>query len=141
MALARTLSQFHPGVRTVVYLRGDLGTGKTTLVRALLRQCGVTGPIRSPTYTLLEPYEAAGEAVYHLDLYRLQSPEELEFIGIRDLLGQSAMWLIEWPEQGDGVAPAADLELLMCHQGDGRQIVMRACSEHGDAILKAVALP
>ncbi len=139
--MAQALTRFHPGLSTVLYLRGELGAGKTTLVRALLRACGVLGPIRSPTYTLLEPYEAAGEALYHLDLYRLQSPEELEFIGIRDLLSASAIWLIEWPEQGQGVAPRADIDLTLSHQGQGREITMRAASGHGDAVLKSMVPP
>ncbi len=103
----------------VVYLRGPLGAGKTTLARALLRARGHMGPVRSPTYTLLESYALAGAEVHHLDLYRLGDPEEVEFLGIRELAGSDAIWLVEWPERGGDRLPPPDhaLEIEFAHGG------------------------
>lgn len=113
--------------RGIVYLRGDLGAGKTTLVRGLLRGLGYQGAVRSPTYTLIEPYDAVDPPVVHLDLYRLADPEELDYLGLRDLLERPGLILIEWPERGAGALPPADLELLIEHAGDRRQIRLNAC--------------
>ena len=124
----------HPGI---IYLRGDLGTGKTTLVRGLLRGFGYHGKVKSPTYTLVEPYPIEGLTIYHLDLYRLGSPEELEWIGIRDLLGESALLLVEWPEQGDGVLPPADLVISLTYQGPGREVRFQTLTEAGESMLAA----
>jgi tRNA threonylcarbamoyladenosine biosynthesis protein TsaE len=93
----------------IVAFEGELGAGKTTLVGGILRAYGITGPVRSPTYTLIEPYETARRPVYHLDLYRLVDPGEVEPLGIRDLLAGSAVLLIEWPSKATGAIPAADL--------------------------------
>jgi len=103
-----------------VYLQGDLGTGKTTLVRGILRGLGHTGPVRSPTYTLLEPYELQDMHLYHLDLYRLGDPEELEYLGLRDLLDAESVLFVEWPERGAGVLPPPDLTVRIQHAGEGR---------------------
>lgn len=111
-----------------VYLRGELGAGKTTLVRAWLRGLGHEGPVRSPTYTLIEPYELPGGPCYHLDLYRLGDPEELEFLGLRDLLEVPALVLVEWPERGEGVLPPADLTIAIEHAGEARKLVFNAHS-------------
>ncbi len=104
--------------RGVIYLCGDLGAGKTTLVRGLLRGLGYQAPVRSPTYTLIEPYEAVEPPVVHLDLYRLADPEELEYLGLRDLLERPSLILVEWPERGAGALPPADLELLIEDVGE-----------------------
>ena len=103
-----------------VYLSGDLGAGKTTLVRGLLRAAGHKGAVRSPTYTLIEPYTLAGRQLFHLDLYRLGDPEELEFIGLRKLLGQGVL-LVEWPAQGYGVLPPPDWVIELAADGPARQ--------------------
>jgi tRNA threonylcarbamoyladenosine biosynthesis protein TsaE len=106
----------------LVYLRGDLGTGKTTLVRGILRGLGHQGPVKSPTYTLVEPYEPQGRAVFHLDLYRLGDPEELEYLGLRDLLGAASLILVEWPERAGAALPPPDLEIGIRHAGEARDL-------------------
>ena len=103
-----------------VHLAGDLGAGKTTFVRGFLRALGVAGPIRSPTFTLVEEYRAGATAVVHYDLYRLSDAEELEYLGIRDHLGSGALCFFEWPERGAGVLPAPVLDVRFDHPtGDG----------------------
>lgn len=119
-----------------IYIDGDLGAGKTTLVRALLRALGHDGPVRSPTYTLIEPYELGGRNIYHLDLYRLGGPLELEDIGFRDLLTESCLLLVEWPERGGGVLPPPDLRLRLTAEDAGRRLTLRPSSEIGAKILK-----
>ena len=107
------------GMPAVVYLHGDLGAGKSTLARAWLRALGVTGTIRSPTYTLVEryPLPGGGEAL-HLDLYRIGGAGELEFLALDDAAG--ALWLVEWPERGGGALPGADLQIDLAVAGAGR---------------------
>jgi tRNA threonylcarbamoyladenosine biosynthesis protein TsaE len=100
----------------VIELSGDLGAGKTTLVRGLLRECGISGPVRSPTYTLVETYLAGSTTFVHLDLYRLSDPSELENLGLRDWAEPGYVWLIEWPERGAGRLPAADLSVRLTAQ-------------------------
>ena len=103
--------------RGAVYLAGELGTGKTTLVRGFLRAAGVTGTIRSPTFTLVEEYRVGASTVGHYDLYRLSVPEELEFLGLRDHLAAGALLFFEWPERGAGVLPRADLDIRFEYAG------------------------
>jgi tRNA threonylcarbamoyladenosine biosynthesis protein TsaE len=126
VALARTRPQ-----RAVVHLQGDLGAGKSTLARALLRALGVTGAIRSPTYTLVERYPLAdgGEAL-HLDLYRIGGAGELEFLGIDP--GEGSLWLVEWPERGGGALPSADVRIELALEGSGRSAELRAYTPTGE---------
>jgi tRNA threonylcarbamoyladenosine biosynthesis protein TsaE len=113
----------------VLYLHGDLGTGKTTLVRGLLRARGCRTAVRSPTYTLIEPYDDLEPPIAHLDLYRLGDPEELDYLGLRDLLERHCLMIVEWPERGRGVLPAADLEIELEHADDARRLLLRAATE------------
>lgn len=106
----------------LVFLRGGLGVGKTTLARGILRGLGHTGPVKSPTYTLLEPYELHECEVLHFDFYRIEDPEELAFIGIDDLMGSSALKLIEWPERAGGRLPDPDLDISL-HEIDGGRLL------------------
>ncbi|NCA70688.1 MAG: tRNA (adenosine(37)-N6)-threonylcarbamoyltransferase complex ATPase subunit type 1 TsaE [Sphingobacteriia bacterium] len=122
----------------VIYLEGDLGTGKTTLCRGLLRGLGHAGAARSPTYTLLEPYELATRRLYHLDLYRLGDPLELDYLGLRDLLGEPAIWVVEWPERGRGMLPPPDLWVRIGYAGSGRRLALSAATPAGRTVLEAL---
>jgi len=106
----------------IVLLKGDLGAGKTTLVRGLLRHLGFQGTVKSPTYTLVEPYQINGRNIYHFDLYRLGDPEELEYMGGRDYWNSDALCLIEWPEKALGYLPEANLILTLLHDGEQRKV-------------------
>ena len=155
-ALGAALAASRPSP-AVLYLHGDLGAGKSTLARAMLRALGVRGAIRSPTYTLIERYtldnsrldnsrldsnrldrsrlasgqgDAADEAV-HLDLYRIAAAAELEFLGLDDLAAQAALWLIEWPERGGSALPPADLHVRLALAGEGRDSVLESASATG----------
>lgn len=115
----------------VLFLRGDLGAGKTTLARGLLRALGVSGPVRSPSYTLIEPYTLAGRTILHMDLYRLRDPEELEGLGLRDFPTSQTWWLVEWPEHGGTQLPAPQLDVSLGIDGGGRRL--RIDAEQGMA--------
>ena len=106
----------------LIFLRGPLGVGKTTLARGILRGLGHTGPVKSPTYTLLEPYELGEREVLHFDFYRINDPEELAFIGIDDLMGSSALKLVEWPERARDRLPNPDLDISL-HEIDGGRLL------------------
>lgn len=125
-----------PDTGLVMTLQGDLGAGKTTLVRAVLRALGIRGHVRSPTYTLVEPYDLGPRQAYHLDLYRLGDPQELEFLGIRDLDPSADLVFIEWPEKGEPLLPQADIAAALTVAPDGgRSIQLLAHTARGAAIV------
>ena len=119
-----------------VFLSGDLGAGKTTLTRGLLRGYGVKGAVKSPTYTLVEPYEEPGFNIYHFDLYRLADPEEVEFLGVFDYFDEDNLCLIEWAEKGKGFLPCPDLLLTLLVQGRARRVQWNPCTPHGERIAR-----
>lgn len=149
-AIARVLQ---PGL--VIYLSGDLGAGKTTLTRGLLRALGHTGPVKSPTYTLVELYVISGYSVYHFDFYRFNSPEEWHDAGLDEHFDGRAICLVEWPEKAGGYLPAADIAIELGGEpgsggdavgdagqhGDTRQVSIKGCSERGTTCLSELRIP
>lgn len=138
-AFGRRLAEMSPA-GTRIYLTGGLGAGKTTLVRGYLRGLGVSGAIKSPTYTLVEPYECKSRRVHHFDLYRLETPEALEYLGFRDYLDGVSDCLVEWPEQAGGLLPEPDVHLFLEVAGAGRQLELEAATDNGHNILKSLRL-
>ena len=139
---------------SIIYLQGDLGAGKTTLVRGILRALGHQGVVKSPTFTVVEPYSVEQgkikvynknksrndnrNRIYHFDLYRLIDPEELEYLGIRDYLDGTAIALVEWPEKGQGILPAADMSITISYQKRGRKVDFEARNDKGTAIIDSL---
>jgi len=119
----------------LIFLEGDLGAGKTTLARGFLRALGHRGAVKSPTYTLIEPYDLGGRKVYHLDLYRVADAGELEYLGLREMLAEEAVLLIEWPERGEGWLPPPDLRVRIEHRAQARLIELMAVSGRGLALM------
>ncbi len=120
----------------ILYLSGDLGAGKTTLVRGFLRAMDFVGNVKSPTYTLVEPYEFDSVKVYHFDFYRLQSPYELEYMGIRDYFQADAYCLVEWPEKAKPMLPQSDIHVYIKITQDTRQVVIEANTDRGKDVLQ-----
>ena len=108
----------------LIFLQGDLGAGKTTLVRGFLRAAGYNGVVKSPTYTLVEEYTIGTRKIFHFDLYRVVDPEELEWIGIRDYFDQESICFIEWPDKGKGILPEPDSVITLTPHGEGRSLTM-----------------
>jgi len=128
-ALGHRLAETRP-TAAVVHLHGDLGAGKSSLARAMLRGLGVQGTVRSPTYTLVERYPlASGGEAWHLDLYRIGDPGELEFLGLDG--AECVLWLVEWPERGGRSLPAPDLRIALRQEGDGRLAALESCTAAG----------
>lgn len=136
-ALGRALAETRPA-QAVVHLQGDLGAGKSTLARALLRALGVEGAIRSPTYTLVERYPIPAGEAWHLDLYRIGDAAELDFLGLDDAV--ATLWLVEWPQRAGPALPAADLRVELEMSGNGRSAYLQAMSDIGRAWLAELAV-
>lgn len=143
-ALGAALADALPSLQRdglLIHLQGDLGAGKTTCVRGFLRRLGVTGIVRSPTYTLVEPYTVGELTCVHVDLYRLRHPSDLEDLALREYLAPQCVLLIEWPDKGAEAVPPADLELLIDYDGEARRVVVRARSEAGSGLLVRFVAP
>ncbi|MEW6563568.1 MAG: tRNA (adenosine(37)-N6)-threonylcarbamoyltransferase complex ATPase subunit type 1 TsaE [Pseudomonadota bacterium] len=135
---ARLAPCLKPGL--AIYLHGDLGAGKTTLVRALLRALGYDGRVKSPTYTLVEEYRTAGLNLRHFDLYRFRDAEEWESAGFRDEFNGENVCLIEWPEKADGLLPQADIEVDFEIMPDSRRIELTANTSNGLQCVNCLSL-
>jgi len=122
---------------SVIYLYGNLGMGKTTLVRGFLKGYGYDGAVKSPTYTIVEPYEFSSHSLYHFDLYRVVDPEELEYMGIRDYFDGNSLSLIEWPDKGVGYLPEADVTIHIDLIENGRSVCIDAMNEKGKLALES----
>jgi tRNA threonylcarbamoyladenosine biosynthesis protein TsaE len=122
-----------PGL--TIYLSGELGAGKTTLTRGIAQGLGHLGAVKSPTYTLVEPYEQLAIPLYHFDLYRLGDAQELEYLGVRDYFSGRALLVVEWPGRGAGVLPSPDLHLHLAVRGTGRELALEALSDAGQRCL------
>ncbi len=133
-SLAAAIRESQPA-RLIVYLEGDLGAGKTTLARGFLEDMGHAGRVPSPTYTLVEPYALAGYDIYHIDLYRVRDPRELDDLGLADQLSEGSLLLVEWPEHGRDRLPAADVRLRLQYLATGRGLICQAGSDAGHRVL------
>jgi tRNA threonylcarbamoyladenosine biosynthesis protein TsaE len=122
-----------------IYLHGDLGAGKTTLVRGLLHGMGHVGKVKSPTYTLVEPYVISGLSLYHFDLYRFNDPEEWDAAGFRDYFNATTVCLVEWPEKARELLPDPDIDIVLTPMGEGRQVRLTANTASGEQTLDALS--
>ena len=139
LALGSHLSQLLKG-SGAVFIRGQLGAGKTTLCRGLLRAMGHSAAVKSPTFTMVEPYEIGASIVFHFDLYRLSDPGELDYIGIDEYFAGGGLCLVEWPEKAVGCLPQHDLEIFIDVSGEKRNISVEAMSADGETICEALTL-
>lgn len=138
IALAATVAKY---LKTsfVMLLKGDLGVGKTTFARGFIQSSGFDGAVKSPTYTLVEPYPIIENRMcYHFDLYRLSNPEELEFTGARDYFNENDVCIVEWPEKAEGFLPTADWVCEFSHLSEGRNLAITALSDRGEALMLQV---
>ena len=133
---ARLARHIPPGFNC--YLQGELGSGKTTLVRGVLRGLGHPGAVKSPTFTLVEPYEFPRYSLYHFDLYRLSDPDELEYLGLRDYFRDDSICLVEWPEKGGADLPKPDLLIQLSYQDQGRELHFSSYTSQGELVLQAI---
>ncbi|GAB57807.1 tRNA (adenosine(37)-N6)-threonylcarbamoyltransferase complex ATPase subunit type 1 TsaE [Rheinheimera nanhaiensis] len=137
LALATRIAGLLSGGQTL-FLHGDLGAGKTTFSRGVITALGHGGTVKSPTYTLVEPYQLKPFTVFHFDLYRLRDAEELEFMGIRDYFRADTLCLIEWPEQGSGYLPVPDLDIHLTFVDGHRRVLLQSQTPAGAALIKAL---
>jgi tRNA threonylcarbamoyladenosine biosynthesis protein TsaE len=138
VALAREVAKYL-GSSFIMLLKGDLGVGKTTFARGFIQASGFEGVVKSPTYTLVEPYPISNDRMcYHFDLYRLADPEELEFTGARDYFNENDVCLVEWPEKAEGFLPPADWICEFSHHDEGRDLVISAMSDKGKRLMLQV---
>ena len=139
-AVGRLAADFASSARTpvVIYLQGDLGAGKTTFARAYIHALGYSGYVKSPSYGLLETYRAGGQKILHLDLYRIEDPEELEYLALRDLFDDGTVLMVEWPDRGGKLLPAADLELQFGENNEARFVRCLVFSTRGEALAEKV---
>ena len=135
LALGKKLAEIVPE-QCLVFLQGDLGAGKTTLIRGFLQGLGYQGAVKSPTYTLVESYQMNHKQIFHFDLYRLNDPEELEYIGIRDYFTQNTICLIEWPERAKNLLPVADLTCYIRANTTSREVTFTATNRCGEKIIQ-----
>ena len=135
-AVADLASEFASQVSAplVIYLQGDLGAGKTTFARAYIHAVGFSGYVKSPSYGLLETYRAGGQDILHLDLYRIEDPEELEYLALRDLYGANTVLMVEWPDRGKNHLPKPDLVLEFGEKDETRFVICRPFSEQGEQV-------
>ncbi len=138
-ALGTRIAKVTQGVG-LIFLEGDLGAGKTTLSRGIIRGLGHVGAVKSPTFTLVEPYEIGPVRAFHFDLYRLVDPEELEYLGIRDYFEDDVLCLIEWPQRGAGFLPKPDLTITIGSHAEGRSLTLSPGGSRGETWCAALAL-
>jgi len=139
LRFAAKLARFIPEQAFFVFLQGDLGAGKTTLVRGLIQARGHIGNVKSPTYTLVEPYDLPSGRIAHFDLYRIADPQELDFIGLRDYLRDYPLCLFEWPEKAAGMLPTPDLRIEIDYAPPGRNLQLHADTHKGEEVLEKLA--
>lgn len=134
-AVAVRLAQCCQATAIVIHLIGELGAGKTTFCRGFLHGLGYQGNVKSPTYTVVEPYRVGERDIYHFDLYRINAYDELEAIGIRDYFNGQSLCLVEWPERAEGELATPDLSVSIHYQGEARRLLLESSSSEGESIL------